>query len=202
MITWNRLLIGRLRDATVGRDVLVGAAAGVALALVQLVARLLGTTSGAVSGANLPRLSPLVGTRFVMNSLLTIGFSALFNVLLLFFILFLFRLALRRDWLMAAAFVALTVVQGSLRGAAFLDIAAGAAVAAMMVTVILRLGFVAFCVAIIVNSLLTLYPLSTDLGAWYGTPTLFAGAVLAVVAFGAFRIALGGKPLLGGAPGD
>src|SRR5262249_5307164 len=34
IISWNRLLAGRLRDPLVGRDVLIGAAAGVAIAAI------------------------------------------------------------------------------------------------------------------------------------------------------------------------
>jgi hypothetical protein len=196
MITWSRLLTGRLRDPMIGRDVLVGAAVAVALSLAGFMIPLTGMSSS-LSASALPRLSPLLGTRFVLNSLLTIGVGALLNILLAFGVLFVFRVVLRRDWLMAAAFIALTVVQALLRGTPLVGVAATAVGAMAMIAVLLRLGFFGFCVAAVVNSLLTIYPLSTDVGAWYGAPTVFAVIVLAVAAFGAFWIALGGKPLLG-----
>jgi serine/threonine-protein kinase len=202
MISWNRLVIGRVRDPLLGRDVLLGAGVGVVLSLLELVGQLAGPWSGAATSPILPRLSPLAGPRFVLNSLFAVGFGAVFSILVLYFLLFLFRLVLRRDWLMVVAFVLLTTLQNGLRGATPLHMVVNPVIAAVMVALLLRLGFVAFGVALVFNALLTIYPLSTDLGSWYGTPTLFVFVVLAGVAIYAFRIALAGNPLLGTALED
>ena len=66
-----------------------------------------------------------------------------------------------------------------------------------LIAVLLGLGFVAFGVAQILDSLLTMFPLSSHVGSWYGTRTLVAIGVIGAVAYYGFRTALAGRPLLG-----
>jgi serine/threonine-protein kinase len=200
LIGWSRLLMGRGTDPLVGRDILAGASAGLLLAAVAVGAALtLNGAAGAFSLARLPLLTPLEGVRGIADFFGRCLFQAIMNALGLMFLLFLLRLALRRDWLMAAAFVVLMSVRmadADLTTAA-VALAFQVAWSLIMVTVLARFGLLAFAVAWTVDRVVEMTPLTTDWWSWHAAPTV-AGliAVIALVAV-ATKVALAGRSLLG-----
>src|SRR6266478_6280678 len=106
LISWSRLLAGQWRDPLVGRDLLIGAAYGVLLTvfeqsdnfLLPLFGRLPPMPGGLESGT-------LLGVRPALGALLFYVLVFLLYSLLVFFFLFLLRLALRRDWIAALVVV-------------------------------------------------------------------------------------------------
>src|SRR5580700_8145546 len=105
IISWTRVLSGRWRDPLVGRDVLYGAVLGVLFCDLYGVRYHLEATLGAPPAS----LSTdyLVNARSAIAAWLWHVPSSISSTLLMFLLLFLFRVLLRKSWLAAAGFVLL-----------------------------------------------------------------------------------------------
>jgi hypothetical protein len=199
LIGWNRLLTGRLTDPLVGRDVLVGAAAGTAISLVAYAQDLVGRWStGLPPTPGLGLVGPLSGVAISVSWLLLILYDAIFSALAVFFLVFLIRLVLRKDWLAAGAWAAIAVGQNTLASP---DPWTTALIAALVVSalmvVLFRFGIVSFSVATFFLAALTEFPLTADVTAWYGTGSIVVMVALVGIAGYGFRTASAGKPLFG-----
>jgi hypothetical protein len=199
LVGWNRLLSGRFTDPLVGRDLLVGAAAGTVVAVVAQAQghcwRLLG---GIMPAPALGLSGPLSGVRISAAWFLLQTFDSVFSALALFFLVFLLRLVLRKDWLAAAAWAAVSITQNALASPDpwITVVFAGLIVGSLMV-LLFRAGLLAFCVAVLFLTVLTEFPLTSNLTAWYGTGTVVALLGLLALAGYGFKTALAGKRLLG-----
>jgi serine/threonine-protein kinase len=95
LITWSRLLAGRLRDPLVGRDLLVGTVVGLFVALIQpmfvLVPALFGWPQPALTHS---RLDSLLGLREMVASIVGSPFNAMLNGTIILLILSRIRYAL------------------------------------------------------------------------------------------------------------
>jgi hypothetical protein len=192
LISWSRLLAGQWRDPIVGRDVLIGAALGVAWTLTGRVLDVIG------GGIHEPwptwtdeRL--LMGTRDALGAWLARGPHHLRDGLLFFSLLFLLRVVLRNQWLGAAAFVLLLTVPLSLQGdILWLGILAGLVIYGLAALVVLRYGLLALTIGFCVSGLIG-PPLSLHTGAWYfgNIAFLFGSAIL--LAAWAFYTSVGGR---------
>jgi hypothetical protein len=137
----------------------------------------------------------------VSNSL---NISLVFSFAFLF-VLFLFRVLLRKEWAAATAFVLFFTVffnapilfAGGRSAAIALVI--GLILNGLSVLLLVRLGLLATVVsAAFVFCFLSL-PLTTQGSAWYAGISLTAVLLMAAMAFYAFYTSLGGRPLFGGA---
>ncbi len=179
LVSWSRLLSGRLRDPLVGRDVLFGTVAGVGLALVDVGA-------GAADPA-FPWWQPdllLGGWRVAGFVLRALGPSVLF-VLVYLLCLALLRLLLRKTWLAAAvavAFIALLTLGGGFASphAAAVGLANGLLLVGMLVS----RGLLATIVLFAVDNLLAASVMTTRLTAWYADSAV--AAILVTLAFAAW----------------
>jgi hypothetical protein len=185
LVGWTRLLAGRVRDPLVGRDVLVGLAAGMGLALFYLLYLI-----WPVWAPDL--LLPLpfgdydvTPARCVFNPLA----SGLRVALTFFFVLFLAHRVCRNRWLALAvfyAFAGLTLVAPAepKPWAAF-----GTVVAAMTLLqfVALRFGLLAFGAAGVAQNVMVDTHWTLDVGAWYATgPNLGVAVLLALTVYAAY----------------
>jgi serine/threonine-protein kinase len=190
LISWTRLLSGQWRDPLVGRDVLWGAALGTAW---TLVGRVMDVVPGG-GGQPPPTWTDeqlLLGLRQAFGVWLARGPHAVRDALLFFFLLFLFRVVLKNQWLAAAAFVVALTVPFLLRGDLTVWIAvAGIAIYGLAAIVILRFGLLAlvagFCVAGFAGP-----PLSLHTGAWYFSNILMLFGSAVVLTAWAFHTSLG-----------
>jgi hypothetical protein len=201
LVGWNRILTGRFTDPLVGRDLLVGSAAGAVVAVVaQIQGQYWRAAGGLTPEPGLGLIGPLTGFRISASWFLLEVFDAVFSALALFFLVFLLRLVLRKDWLAAGAWVCVSIAQNVLAStdpwvtAAF----AGIVVSSLMV-LLFRSGLLSFCVAVLFVDVLGNFPLTTHVQEWYGTGTVVAVVGLLFLAGYGFRTALAGKPLLGAA---
>ncbi len=201
LISWSRLLSGRLRDPLVGRDILIGAVFAAAAYLVEQLGQLAVGWLGApppIPGQG--GLSRLLGGRYLMGQLLNPGFI-LFPLIVLFF-LFVLRIVLRKQWLAAVAFVLLFVVLAALsppsgyQGAAIgVHLLAIGSVMAMLLVVLLRFGLLALVVMSFFGTVTFDSPIPLDFSSWYVGASLLCLAVAAAVAGYGFHTALAGRPL-------
>ena len=198
IISWNRLLRGDYRDPLVGRDILIGAAAGGVLILISkltpLVLRSIGRPYDLMDNPGSDVLASFFWGRFA--SQLT---AALFLSFIAMFLLLLFMVILRREWLavivlwMVLTMFGMLVEQTSLTG-----LPATMLASAITLFIVYRFGLLALCATLFFAHLWVFYPMTTDFGAWYATDFVI-GAVLCLALAGyGFYLSLGGQSLFGG----
>ena len=191
LIGWTRYAAKGFRDPLVGRDLLIGIAAGTLLVVgdyIQVVSH------GAGGAPNIPDLDALTGVRQSAFLILNAIFNSLFLSVLLFFLFFVLRLVLRLQWLAAIVFVAISTLIFNGSGSNWLDISFLAAFGAMFAVVLLRFGFLALMVMIAVDAVVSNVPWTADPSAL----NLAVLAIVAIIAVYAARTALAGRPILRG----
>jgi predicted Ser/Thr protein kinase len=196
IISWSRIWTGGIRDPLVGRDIVLGAAVGVLLGLIQAVGSLtyrpLGIPAVRTSGA----LITLTNGRFAAGEFLFLVVDALFRSLGILFLIFLCRAFLRKQWL--AAGVVIVALGGILAANAaypLIEWPVSLLFFGVMVFALMRFGLLVLSVAMFVVLLFVSFPVGADVTVWYfGTSTFVLIAVLALSLYGA-RMALAGQPL-------
>src|SRR5262249_40354867 len=150
LISWTRLLAGKLRDPRIGRDVLLGSVAGVAMALVtwgQVMAPMvIGSPPLAPSWLETRYLEGLVQATATVTMFVVLG---VFSAMTLLFVVVLLRVMLRRVWLamiLATLFFTATNLLDYQKTHA-VEIAAVVLVRTIMTFAAIRLGLLATVVA-------------------------------------------------------
>jgi hypothetical protein len=122
-------------------------------------------------------------------TLLTTIFASLF----VFFLIFLVRTILRRDWLAIAAIVLLVAAAVSPTNITVFGRVANGFMAGFAMLVLLRFGVLPLMAGAFVHAILLRLPITLDLSVWYSAASLVAlGTVLALAGW-SFRHALGGR---------
>ncbi len=203
LISWGRLLSGKLRDPMVGRDLLIGALLAIAT---QLVAILL---QHAPTWLGLPPVRPLssflgglVGAREIVGEMLWGQVYACLQPMLVLLVILLARV-----WFQSAApGIALAVVlftapfvfsrhdAGQL--AFYVDAVVFAGIILAWILVLLRFGLLATIAAGLYLSLISYYTFAGDLRAIYFESSLLIFVVAAGLAIFGFVHSLGGRALL------
>jgi serine/threonine protein kinase len=204
LVGWSRLLAGDYRDPLVGRDLLVGCAAGIVWALFNysgFFVSLFGVPQPIPSTGN-PQNGPVAtlalfsGARAIVGGIFVMIFVSMVNTLVLGFLLFLMRVLLRSTWAAAAVIVLLTVVSFFTTGESlisFIPIALGTAV---ILFIIFRFGLLACLATIVFYRLLLCFPITTQ-SIWYSGIGWTGLAILLALTLYAFHASLGGQPLFG-----
>jgi hypothetical protein len=174
LIGWSRLISGRLRDPHVGRDILIGISAGLAMTFFYAAHNFMPPLVG--RPAPMPiRVDPgvLMGTRYVLSDIAGLFNSAITNSMLAVAGIVALLMLLKRAW---AAWLAgnlifvWVVIQGMFpAGTPILDLVIGFAIIAVYTAVILRWGLLATILALFTHFMLLRAPLTTDLGSWRAT---------------------------------
>ena len=196
LISWTRVLAGSLGDPRVGRDLLIGVAAGatmaVILAVLFRVPSLLGQPALQPSWEG---LDALLGPRLVAAQMIfgQVNAAALGMAVLL--ILLLLRLVLP-DWLAILGVVILISVPDSLRSdlPLPLSMALNAVGVALPTLVLLRFGLLAAITTVyVVNELGLSLPFARATEGWTGGPAVVVLLVLGGLAAFGFRAATSGR---------
>jgi tRNA A-37 threonylcarbamoyl transferase component Bud32 len=190
LIGWTRLISGSWRDPHVGKDMLVGISAGLAMTLVFALYYLLPPLFGrpepmpVVSG-----LRPLSGSRYVFSQLVSQITSAITSGMLGTAGIAALLMLLKRRWLaVIAAIVWFTpvVVQGMFNpGYPVLQIVLGIAIISVFIAVVIRFGLLAAIAALATHFVLLRAPLTADLTGWRGSAALWYIGVIAAAGLGA-----------------
>ncbi len=203
LTTWLRLVDGRVGDAQVGRDLVVGCITGVALALAvaahQALPALFGAPPGRPDNVGFVehQLASLLSTRQQLGEILWLVRSNLVVLMGFMLILVVTRLVLRNA---RAAFVAalllftpLALPKGELVG---LNVALAAASSLLLFTVLLRFGLLAVAVGLVVFGTLQSTPLGMGLDAWPLSRTAVVWALVLGLGLFGFTRSLGGRPAI------
>ncbi len=196
IISWTRLIAGGVRDPIVGRDVLLGIAFGVFSVLMWAISSILDMRYGAPPFTSTD-LTPLLGAPHALATVLNALPNSLIQLLVSMFLLFVLKVALRKDWLAGIAFILMFTLL-NVAGSSTISVDAGfaAAVAIAIYFVLTKFGFVTFLTGMYVNVLFTLMPLTSDFSSWYAGQSLLA--LLVVIGLAAFGLhsALAGRSII------
>jgi len=187
MVAWNRLLAGSFRDPLVGRDLLVGCVMGVVWALMNRL--MYASASWFGDSSVLPHIGLLLKTLYLFSGAHAIvaGVSGLLGVCIsgslgTLFLLFLLRLLFKSTWVAAVATV--IVFMASFAGGSSQHLIPwiwGTLIVASVVFTLVRYGLVACAMQFLFVNLLTGFPITTQLSAWYsGIGLTGLGLVLAL----------------------
>lgn len=200
LISWSRILAGRIRDPLVGRDLLVGGVAAVGMTALDgvriWVNSLLGQPPSAPGSGN---WLYLLGLRFQIGG--AFDPSYVFFALLILFLFLGLRLLLRREWLAVVAVLVLAAVldtasapSNSPPASTFVNVITGTIWWSIALLVTVRFGLLAIAFLMFFQSLVTT-PASWGLTGWQSGPSWTAIIIVtAIVAYG-FHTALGGRSL-------
>jgi predicted Ser/Thr protein kinase len=195
VISWSRLMAGRVNDPLVGRDTLYGVILGVAWAVIFA-----GMSLGLKHIGAEPVLSStsfLLGPRRVLGTSFEHLALSVQATMAFFFLMFVFRVIFRKPWLAALVFVAFWVGIKSYDSHHLLLIApAFAAVYGIAAYVVLRFGFIALAVGIFTVDVLGSVPIPSDMSSFYITPPALVFLLVAGMAIWGCYTALAGQKLL------
>lgn len=209
LISWSRLLSGRLRDPRIGRDILVGGTAFAVSVVLDQVSRAAVSWLGYPELVLLPVQSwPLVGAGGALSTWLLTIVNPLIGPLFVTFALLLLRLLLKRTWLamtvMGVFFGTLVALQASAEipagtpsPALYAAIRTVSSVLGLMIvfTVVTRFGYLAFVFTSFFATPGNFFPITSDLSQWYAGPALLVQLPLLAVAFYGFHLAKAGRPV-------
>jgi serine/threonine-protein kinase len=205
LVTWSRVVSGRLRDPLVGRDLLVGTVAGLTIVLTSplfvLLPHWMGRTEPQLWQTS---LWPLYGERAVLWRVLLRPTNALGDSMLIMLILSLLRQGLRvlaakltgvagrvlrSDallWLIAVAFFVMLIERdGFYPNYVWFELLTTAAAVAGLFYVALRFGLFALALALVTYGLTTEIGLTLDFSKPYAVDVWFVtGAFLVLAAIG------------------
>jgi serine/threonine-protein kinase len=182
LVSWTTLLGGRVRDRVVGRDVLVGVALGVAIAVLVRGSELL---AGEIIW---PSVDLLLGTRSTIGEILTRTIYAARTAIFIVFVLVMLRVLFRSQWMAAIVFVVmLTAVNVLDSDKTVSDGVLSLLYFSMFAATILKWGFTSLTVGLITGDLLIILPAGTELSAWYaGQTALLIAFPLALAAWAVY----------------
>jgi len=192
IISWSRYVSKGIRDPLIGRDILYGTVLGLALQFANNIGPAFHGNNGQ---PNHTLLFPLVGVRFEIAAIVRDVGGGVINALLFFFVLFLMRLLLRRDWIAAVAFA---LVMGTIftfgTTTPLADFPLSIASSAIAAFTLLRFGLLAAIIAYAVADIAALGGL-LNFSAWYAGMAVIPFLVIAGLVLYGFRTSLGGRPL-------
>ncbi|MDQ6760102.1 MAG: serine/threonine protein kinase, partial [Acidobacteriota bacterium] len=188
MISWSRMMDGRFKDALVGNRLLAGITAGVAVPLLLKLMLVLQMRSGAHPSPYVV-LSTLMGGPQVLSYLLGSLPVSLSTALSQFFLFFLLRALLRKEWLAGVMFVVIDTAFTTLYGPSYTAWAIPFRLAeyTLMVLVMMRFGLASLVMMVAVAAVLLNFPITADLSAWYSNSGLFALALIGGLSTYAFH---------------
>lgn len=194
LISWTRLLSGRIRDSLVGGHIAVGTAFGIGLALWSMVKMAMLLNQGLVTPQDWRMLG---GPEWVINRFVgTLVWWAVVKTLSVCVLLLFAKLLLRRDWIAFVAVVLLTNVVTIVDGPRpLIQTAFEVPAAAVAVWLLVRWGVLPMMVAFFVSEVTVSTPLTTDFAAWYSGPTIVLLGTVCVLAISGFSAAMAGRPL-------
>jgi serine/threonine protein kinase len=196
LVGWVRLIGGKIRDPLVGRDVLIGMTYGVLLGVFESVDNVvLPLLGGLPPQPGTPSMESLLGVRFTLGSVFAYTWIYVLYSLGIFFVLFLLRLFVRKDWVAAIVIVFLGAITNTGGDYFWLTFLASAVIWLSIYLVLRRFGLLALVVGLVVQNMLVTFPMTTHLSRWYAAGAIAGMITIIAMALFAVHSALAGQPL-------
>lgn len=195
IVSWTRILGGKLKDPLVGRDVLYGTVMGMAWVVVFFA----GYTFDMRVGERplLPQTEIIEGVRDAAGMWLGNIVMAILAVLMFFFVLVFFRVIVRNRWLAAAMFVLVFAIPKILAAShPLIDSPIWIIIYLIAAIAVVRFGLVVLAMAVFTANVLLNVPFTLDLSTWYAPQSTFIVLSILALAGWGFYTALGGQKLL------
>lgn len=193
MISWGRLLAGRLRDPMVGRDLLLGVLGGIAMVMLIYLSIALPSGFGHTQQPPIAQtITTLTANHHLLFFFLESEYMSVASGIGVLAFLFLVMRVLRFRWLAHLATFAFFSPVITL-GAFIAFTPEQVLVTAIWYLLLIRVGVLAASAAAYVMQVLMVMPLTLDLHAWYAERTLIVVGLFGALLIYAFWISLGGK---------
>jgi len=197
LIGWARLLEGRFRDPRVGRDVLVGALAGSALALVFHLVNGLSTWFPLSGQTTIAGVILAPGGINPVSYLILVSAGAVARAFILLAMYFVFRVVLRKPALAVAALGVVELLLSLGQENATLEFPAAVIQAVLITWLVTRFGLLATVAMEFFGRMLEVAAPSFDFSTWYAAYTMPGLVFLLAFALYAFRLSVGSQPIFG-----
>lgn len=202
IISWTRLMSGRVRDPLVGRDVMFGVILGLIWTLIIEVRLIVGATRFGM----FPQLFSkeyLMGGRSTLGVMLGQVPGAIQGTLVFFIILIALRSLLRNRWAGAAGFVVIfAVLKGLGSSHPLLEMATGVLIYGIAAVALVRFGLITLAVAVFVANTMLNVPVTFDFSRWYASTAMIVPLGVLALGIWGFYTALGGQKLIKEQPGN
>ncbi|HET9364521.1 MAG TPA: hypothetical protein VFP71_05945, partial [Candidatus Angelobacter sp.] len=196
IISWTRLMGGRVRDPLVGRDVLFGVVLGLTWVMILETSVTLATTRFGAAPL-VPNTDYFVGVRSTLGAWLSQLPSAIQGTLVFFILLVILRSVLRNRWAAAAGFALIFTALRALGSShPVLDGVTAMLVYGIAAFSLVRFGLITLAVAVFVANLMLNVPITLDFSRWYATAAISVPVGVLAIGVWAFYTALGGQKLI------
>jgi hypothetical protein len=201
LIGWSRLLAGDIRDPLVGRDVLVGVAAGIAIALLYTLRLIVPHLAGSTPIPQLPVPVILLGPRYAISTVLLGVLRAVRTTLEVFSIVIFLKIVLRRTPLVIAASM-LVLLPLSLAGTfanehLAIELVISVTSIVLGLALLLRFGLLSLLVTFYTFLTLESFPATTDFARPYAGAVAVLMLAIAGVSMYGYYASRAGQPLFG-----
>lgn len=194
IISWSRLLGGKLRDPLVGRDLLFGVLLGTAWVLVFEVGNLFDIRAGA--RPQLSNTEYLVGMRETAALWLINLVNSIQSTLVFFLVLVFLRVLVKNRWAAAAIFVLLFATPKLLGSDhAFIEAPVWVVIYGIAAIAVVRFGLIVLATGIVFTNVLLNVPYTIDFSTWYAARSLCAVLAIFAMAIWGFYTSLAGQRL-------
>jgi serine/threonine-protein kinase len=194
IVSWSRLLSGKIRDPLVGRDVLMGTLLGLIWVFVYFVGYLFDIRVGERPLLATPEI--LEGTRAAISMWFGNILGGLLGVLIFFFVLVFLRVVVRNAWVSAALFVILFALPKILASThRLIDGPIWVLIYMIAAFAVVRFGLIVLATATFTANVLLNVPYTLDTSDWYAPASILVVLSFVALAVWGFFAALAGQKI-------
>lgn len=195
IISWTRLVSGKVRDPLVGRDIVSGILLGLTWVLIFEIGNLFNIQMGGALQRGSSDL--LAGFREAIGYYFSVATNSIQGALAFFLLIVLIKFIVRNQWLAIAIFVAIQVAQHALGSKTILlDLVVWTLVYGIAALAVVRFGLIALGIGVFLADVLLNVPYSLDFSNWYAAHNLLIVFSFFAIGVWGFYLSLGGKKLL------
>jgi len=195
IISWTRLVSGKVRDPLVGRDIVSGVLLGLSWVLILEIGNLFDIRLG--GALQLGSNDLLGGFREAVGYYFNVATNSIQGALAFFLLLVLIKFIVRNRWLALAVFVAVELTPHMLGSEHMvLDFVVWTLVYGIAALAVVRFGLIALGVGVFLADVLLNVPYSLDFSNWYAAHNLLIVFSFFAIGVWGFYLSLGGKQLL------
>jgi hypothetical protein len=195
IISWTRLVSGKLRDPLVGRDLVSGVLLGMAWVLIFEIGNLFSIRMG--DALQFGSSDLVGGFREAIGYYFNVAANSIQGALAFFLLLVLIKFIVRNQWLAVSIFIGIQLTPRLLGSDhLLLDFVVWTIVYLIAALAVVRFGLIALGIGVFLADVLLNVPYSLDFSNWYATHNLLLVFSFFAIGVWGFYLSLGGKKLV------